>query len=81
MIAKNKLAILEEICLSITKDDIGPYVFPPDEMMDHILSLMEDNYAKIELIGKIFKTIKNTDDNELIHISNTVSDLTDGFFD
>ena len=81
MIAKNKLAILEEICLSITKDDIGPYVFPPDEMMDHILSLMEDNYAKIELIEKIFKTIKNTDDNELIHISNTVSDLTDGFFD
>ena len=81
MIAKNKLATLEEICLSIRKDDIGPYVFPPDEMMDHILSLMEDNYAKIELIGKIFKTIKNTDDNELIHISNTVSDLTDGFFD
>lgn len=81
MIAKNKLATLEEICLSIRKDDIGPYVFPPDEMMDHILSLMEDNYAKIELIEKIFKTIKNTDDNELIHISNTVSDLTDGFFD
>lgn len=81
VIAKNKLATLEEICLSIRKDDIGPYVFPPDEMMDHILSLMEDNYAKIELIEKIFKTIKNTDDNELIHISNTVSDLTDGFFD
>ena len=66
---------------SITKDDIGAYTFPSDEMMDHILSLMEDNYAKIELIEKIFKTIKNTDDNELIHISNTVSDLTDGFFD
>ena len=79
--AKNKLETMEEICLSITKGDIGPYVFPPDEMMDHILSLMEDNYAKIELIEKIFKTIKNTDDNELIHISNTVSDLTDGFFD
>ena len=79
--AKNKLETLEEICLSITKDNIGPYVFPPDEMMNHILSLMEDNYAKIELIEKIFKTIKNTDDNELIHISNTVSDLTDGFFD
>ena len=79
--AKNKLETMEEICLSITKDDIGPYVFPPEEMMDHILSLMEDNYAKIELIEKIFKTIKNTDDNELIHISNTVSDLTDGFFD
>tara|TARA_B110001454_G_C12321287_1_gene267920 strand:+ start:234 stop:479 length:246 start_codon:yes stop_codon:yes gene_type:complete len=81
MIAKNKLETLEEICLSITKDDTGAYTFPSDEMMDHILSLMEDNYAKIELIGKIFKTIKNTDDNELIHISNTVSDLTDGFFD
>ena len=79
--AKNKLETMEEICLSITKDDIGPYVFPPEEMMDHILSLMEDNYAKIELIEKIFKTMKNTDDNELIHISNTVSDLTDGFFD
>ena len=81
MSVKNKLETLEEICLSITKDDIGPYVFPPDEMMDHILSLMEDNYAKIELIEKIFKTIKNTDDNELIHISNTVSELSDGFFD
>ena len=79
--AKNKLETMEEICLSITKDDIGVYTFPPEEMMDHILSLMEDNYAKIELIEKIFKTIKNTDDNELIHISNTVSDLTDGFFD
>ena len=80
MMAKNKLETLEEICLSITKDDIGPYVFPPDEMTDHILSLMEDNYAKLELIEKIFKTMKNTDDNELIHISNTISDLTDGFF-
>ena len=79
--AKNKLETMEEICLSITKDDIGVYTFPPEEMMDHILSLMEDNYAKIELIEKIFKTIKNTEDNELIHISNTVSDLTDGFFD
>ena len=55
MMAKNKLETLEEICLSITKDDIGAYTFPPDEMMDHILSLMEDNYAKIELIEKIFK--------------------------
>ena len=81
MMAKNKLETMEEICLSITKDDIGSYTFPPNKMMDHILSLMEDNYAKIELIEKIFKTIKNTDDNELIHISNTVSDLTDGFFD
>tara|TARA_B100001013_G_scaffold209646_1_gene127406 strand:- start:189 stop:434 length:246 start_codon:yes stop_codon:yes gene_type:complete len=81
MMAKNKLETMEEICLSITKDDIGAYTFPPAEMVDHILSLMEDNYAKIELIEKIFKTIKNTDDNELIHISNTVSDLTDGFFD
>jgi len=25
---------------------------------------MEDNYAKLELIEKIFKTMKNTDDNE-----------------
>ena len=81
MMAKNKLETLEEICLSITKDDIGAYTFPPDEMMDHIIGLMDGNYAKIELIEKIFKTIKNTDDNELIHISNTVSDLTDGFFD
>ena len=79
--AKNKLETMEKICLSITKDDIGAYTFPSDEMMDHILSLMEDNYAKLELIEKIFNTMKNTDDNELIHISNTISDLTDGFFD
>jgi len=39
MMAKNKLETLEEICLSITKDDIGAYTFPPDEMMNHILSL------------------------------------------
>jgi hypothetical protein len=25
--AKNKLETMEEICLSITKDDIGAYVF------------------------------------------------------
>ena len=79
--AKNKLETMEEICLSITKDDIGAYTFPPDNMMNHILGLMEDNYDKLELIEKIFKTMKNTDDNEFIHISNTISDLTDGFFD
>ena len=46
MMAKNKLETMEEICLSITKDDIGHYVFPPDEMMDHIIGLMDCNGPK-----------------------------------
>ena len=39
MMAKNKLETLEEICLSITKDDIGAYTFPPEEMMDLIIGI------------------------------------------
>ena len=51
MIAKNKLETLEEICLSITKDDIGAYTFPPDEMMNHILSLNRHQRGFLFMVG------------------------------
>ena len=81
MSVKNKLETLEEICLSITKDDIGAYTFPPDNMMNHILGLMEDNYDKLELIEKIFKTMKNTDDNEFISQIPSVTSRMDFLID
>ena len=56
--AKNKLETMEEICLSITKDDIGPYVFPPDEMMDHIIGLMDGNGPKQSLIEKLIVSMQ-----------------------
>jgi len=66
MMAKNKLETMEEICLSITKDDIGPYVFPPDEMMDHIIGLMDGNGPKQSLIEKLIVSMHEgtTDEKE-----------------
>ncbi len=66
MIAKNKLETLEEICLSITKDDIGAYTFPPAEMMDHIIGLMDGNGPKQSLIEKLIISMHEgtTDENE-----------------
>ena len=64
--AKNKLETMEEICLSITKGDIGPYVFPPDEMMDHIIDLMDGNGPKQSLIEKLIVSMHEgtTDEKE-----------------
>ncbi|MDP6397172.1 MAG: hypothetical protein QF712_05670 [Candidatus Marinimicrobia bacterium] len=61
-----KLENMEKICLSITKDNIDPYALPPDEMMDHIIGLMDGNGPKQSLIEKLIVSMHEgtTDEKE-----------------
>jgi len=80
----SKLDDLEKMCLSITKEDIGPYFWPPEDMFEHILNLLDDDdHRKLGLIEKICESIrqKGYEEQELIWISNSISDMSKSLFD
>ena len=69
-----KIEEFEKLCVSINKEDIGSYIFPPDAVVDHILNLIDSNYSKFDLIEKIANSIKfsGLDQQELITMSNLI---------
>ena len=36
-----KIEEFEKLCVSINKEDVGPYTFPTDAVVDHILNLID----------------------------------------
>ena len=73
-----KLEEFEKLCISINKEDVGPFTFPTDVVVDHILNLIDSNYGKFDLIEKIANSIKHSgaDEKELITISNLISSVS-----
>ena len=73
-----KIEEFEKLCVSINKEDIGSYIFPPDAVVDHILNLIDSNYSKFDLIEKIANSIKfsGADQQELITMSNLISNVS-----
>lgn len=73
-----KIEEFEKLCFSINKEDVGPYTFPTDAVVDHILNLIDSNYSKFDLIEKIANSIKlsGADEQELITMSNLISSVS-----